>query len=87
MLTPECIACLTASMGARTSYAFPKESILHCRSSTTAIKGNLHVFARTSFLNALSLNPMLWEAFEGLCSLGECWLAWYHSSPDLEQRR
>jgi hypothetical protein len=45
--------------------------MLHCRSGLTALRGNLPDQARGSLLRALSLNPMIWEAFEGLCSLGE----------------
>ncbi|KAH7889660.1 hypothetical protein F5I97DRAFT_1846114 [Phlebopus sp. FC_14] len=58
------------SMGPRTSRAFPEEAALRCRSGTVAMKGNLHEQASSSFRQALALNPMLWEAFEGLCSLG-----------------
>ncbi|KAJ3526892.1 hypothetical protein NM688_g8201 [Phlebia brevispora] len=61
----------TPSMGVRSAHGFPEESVIHCRSGATAVKGNLYDAARTSFLRALSLNPMLWEAFEGLCSLGD----------------
>ncbi len=35
-----------------------------------ALKGNLQDKAAASFQQALSLNPYIWEAFEGLCSLG-----------------
>jgi anaphase-promoting complex subunit 3 len=35
-----------------------------------AMKGDLLEDARSSFQQALALNPMIWEAFEGLCSLG-----------------
>ena len=62
-------------MSTRSAQAFPEESILHCRSGTTAIKGNLHDAAEGSFRTALALNPMLWEAFEGLCDLGTS--LWY----------
>ena len=34
------------------------------------MKGNLLEHATHSFRHALALSPMLWEAFEGLCSLG-----------------
>lgn len=40
-----------------------------------AVKGNLTENATLSFRQALALNPMLWEAFEGLCSLGQFLLA------------
>jgi anaphase-promoting complex subunit 3 len=55
----------------RAARTFPEEAILHCRSGLTALKGNLPELARSSLLRALGLNPMIWEAFEGLCSLGE----------------
>jgi hypothetical protein len=55
----------------RTARNFPEEAILHCRSGLTALRGNLPDQARGSLLRALSLNPMIWEAFEGLCRLGE----------------
>lgn len=55
----------------RTARNFPEEAILHCRSGLTALRGNLPDQARGSLLRALSLNPMIWEAFEGLCSLGD----------------
>lgn len=54
----------------RAARTFPEEAILHCRSGLTALKGNLPELARGSLLRALGLNPMIWEAFEGLCSLG-----------------
>ncbi|KAG1756463.1 uncharacterized protein EDB91DRAFT_1092788 [Suillus paluster] len=60
----------TASMGPRTSRAFPEEAATRCRSGTMAMKGSLPEQATCSFRQALALNPMLWEAFEGLCSLG-----------------
>lgn len=50
---------------------FPVEAVLHCRSGLTALKGNLPDQARISLLRALALDPMIWEAFEGLCTLGE----------------
>ncbi|KAI0041541.1 TPR-like protein [Auriscalpium vulgare] len=65
------------SIGPRSARAFPEEAILHCRSGLAALKGNLPEHARTSFRQSLVLNPMIWEAFEGLCSLG--------SVPDIEE--
>jgi hypothetical protein len=50
---------------------FPEEAVLHCRSGLTALRGNLPDQARGSLLRALALNPMIWEAFEGLCTLGK----------------
>ncbi|KAH9028166.1 TPR-like protein [Lactarius hengduanensis] len=61
----------------RAARTFPEEAILHCRSGLTALKGNLPELARSSLLRALGLNPMIWEAFDGLCSLG--------SVPEIEE--
>ncbi|KAL0580244.1 chaperonin-containing T-complex alpha subunit Cct1 [Marasmius crinis-equi] len=54
----------------RTASCLPSEAALHCRSGTMALKGNLHDQAAQSFRQALSKNPLIWEAFEGLCALG-----------------
>lgn len=59
-----------ASMGPRAARPFPEEAALRCRSGAMALKGNLPEKAALSFRQALALNPMLWEAFEGLCALG-----------------
>lgn len=58
-------------MGNRPSRAFPEQAALYCQSGISALKGNLPENATSSFRQALTTNPMLWEAFEGLCSLGE----------------
>jgi anaphase-promoting complex subunit 3 len=58
-------------MGSRTASAFPEQAVLHHRAGTMALNGKLYDHANTSFRKALSLNPMVWEAFEGLCTLGE----------------
>ncbi|OAX35569.1 TPR-like protein [Rhizopogon vinicolor AM-OR11-026] len=60
----------TISINPRTSRAFTEEAATRCRSGTVAMKGNLPEHATHSFRQALTLSPMLWEAFEGLCSLG-----------------
>jgi len=60
----------TASTQSRAARPFPEEAALRCRSGTMALKGNLPEKASLSFRQALALNPMLWEAFEGLCALG-----------------
>ncbi|KIP04754.1 hypothetical protein PHLGIDRAFT_109148 [Phlebiopsis gigantea 11061_1 CR5-6] len=60
----------TPSMESRTATAFPEPAVLHCHAGTMALKGNLPDNARASFQQALALNPLLWEAFEGLCALG-----------------
>ncbi|THH14710.1 hypothetical protein EW146_g5656 [Bondarzewia mesenterica] len=57
-------------IGHTTTRIFPKEAVLHCQSGLNALKGNLPDLARRSFRRALMLDPMLWEAFLGLCSLG-----------------
>jgi hypothetical protein len=36
-----------------------------------ALKGSLPEKASLSFRQALVLNPLMWEAFEGLCALGQ----------------
>ncbi|KAK1232258.1 chaperonin-containing T-complex alpha subunit Cct1 [Marasmius sp. AFHP31] len=54
----------------RTASCIPSEAALHCRSGTMALKGNLQDQAAQSFRQALSRNPLIWEAFEGLCALG-----------------
>ncbi|KAH9951396.1 protein prenylyltransferase [Amylocystis lapponica] len=61
----------TPSMNSRTAIVFPEAAVLHCRSGVVAQKGNLWDHAAVSFRQALALNPMLWEAFEGLCALGQ----------------
>lgn len=60
----------TASVSSRPASTFPDKAILHCRSGNMALKGNLSENAVTSFRQALNLNPMVWEAFDGLCTLG-----------------
>ncbi|KNZ75458.1 Protein bimA [Termitomyces sp. J132] len=60
----------SASTSRRVANPFPEEAALRCRSGTMALKGNLPEKASASFRQALNLNPQLWEAFEGLCSLG-----------------
>ncbi|KAI0948283.1 hypothetical protein AcV7_009080 [Taiwanofungus camphoratus] len=60
----------TPSMSSQAACVFSDEAVLHCRSGSMAVKGNLTENATLSFRQALALNPMLWEAFEGLCSLG-----------------
>lgn len=58
-------------MGSRTTKPFPDNSVLHCRAGLAAAKGNITESAVLSFRQALALNSMLWDAFEGLCSLGK----------------
>ncbi|TFK55248.1 TPR-like protein [Heliocybe sulcata] len=54
----------------REARVFPDEAIMHCRAGNMALKGNLRDQAGPSFRRALALNPLLWEAFEGLCAVG-----------------
>lgn len=61
---------LTTQAASRTAPSMPEEAALRCRSGTMALKGNLPEQAAVSFREALALNPFLWEAFEGLCALG-----------------
>ncbi|KAI0670581.1 protein prenylyltransferase [Trametes maxima] len=61
----------TDSMRERRTAAFPDAAVLCCQAGTSALKGNLHESAAASFRQALSLDPMLWEAFEGLCAIGD----------------
>ena len=65
--SPDATASIT---GMRSTQTFSEAGILHCRSGNMALKGNMPDKARTSFQAALSSDPMLWEAFEGLCSMG-----------------
>ncbi|KAF8590524.1 TPR-like protein [Ramaria rubella] len=61
----------------RESHVVPDEAVLQCRAGSLALKANLSGKAAASFMRALSLNPLLWEAFEGLCSTG--------TFPDIEE--
>lgn len=58
------------SMGMRAARSYPDEAVLCCQAGHTALKGNLHQSAAMSYRQALALNPLLWEAFEGLCAIG-----------------
>ncbi|EEB96828.1 hypothetical protein MPER_03966, partial [Moniliophthora perniciosa FA553] len=44
-------------------------TVAYAPSGTMALKGNLHEQAAQSFRNALALDHLIWEAFEGLCAL------------------
>lgn len=48
----------------------PDEAALVCRAGILAMKSNSNDVAKTHFTAALSMNPFLWEAVEGLCRLG-----------------
>lgn len=50
--------------------AFPENAALHCHAAASAAQGNQLDAAATSYEEALKLDPMVWEAFEGLCALG-----------------
>ena len=61
----------SAGSSSRDARIFPEEAVLQCRAGFEAMKGNLLELATQSFRQALVLNPMIWEAFEGLCAVGE----------------
>ncbi|PIL23808.1 hypothetical protein GSI_13559 [Ganoderma sinense ZZ0214-1] len=67
----DAIQCVPGSMSERIATAFPAEAVLHCQAGNTALKGNLHESAGRSYRRALELDPMVWEAFEGLCAIGD----------------
>ncbi|KAG9001739.1 anaphase-promoting complex subunit cdc27 [Tulasnella sp. JGI-2019a] len=50
----------------------PDEAALVCRAGILAMKANANDIAAKHFLDALSKNPFLWEAVQGLCRLGRC---------------
>ncbi|KAJ7738514.1 hypothetical protein DFH07DRAFT_841056 [Mycena maculata] len=60
----------SASAPSRPARPFPGEAALRCRSGNMSLKGNLPEDASASFRQALALNPLIWEAFEGLCAIG-----------------
>ncbi|KIK59869.1 hypothetical protein GYMLUDRAFT_44345 [Collybiopsis luxurians FD-317 M1] len=60
----------STSTSTRTARQSPDLAAMHCRSGAMALKGNLQSIAANSFRQALSMNPLIWEAFEGLCALG-----------------
>ncbi|KAJ3998208.1 hypothetical protein F5050DRAFT_1872567 [Lentinula boryana] len=60
----------TSTSSSRIARQSPDPAAIHCRSGAMALKGNLQAIAAQSFRQALNLNPMIWEAFEGLCALG-----------------
>lgn len=80
---PSCASCtclylmdmnfqpLNTASNSRNASTYVEAAILHCRAGREALKGNLPEKASLSFRKALALNPYLWEAFEGLCSIGK----------------
>ncbi|GJJ12201.1 hypothetical protein Clacol_006442 [Clathrus columnatus] len=60
-----CSACVELE-----STVVADEAVLRCRAGVLALKTNLQEKAALHFSRALLLNPLLWEAFEGLCSSG-----------------
>ncbi|KAJ7752015.1 hypothetical protein B0H16DRAFT_1419180 [Mycena metata] len=60
----------SASAPSRPARTFPDEAALRCRSGNMSLKGNVPEDASVSFRQALALNPLIWEAFEGLCAIG-----------------
>ncbi|KAH8117541.1 TPR-like protein [Phellopilus nigrolimitatus] len=61
----------------RETRVFQDEAVLHCKTGKAALKANLPDKAIQSFRRALSLDPLLWDAFEGLCAAG--------SFPEIEE--
>lgn len=59
-----------ASMNYHGTRAFPENAALHCHAAASAAQGNQLDAAAASYEEALRLDPMVWEAFEGLCGLG-----------------
>ncbi|KAF9069684.1 hypothetical protein BDP27DRAFT_1222171 [Rhodocollybia butyracea] len=68
--TKELTHTASTSTSTRTARQSPDPAAIQCRSGVMALKGNLHSIAAQSFREALALNPLIWEAFEGLCALG-----------------
>ncbi|KAG8844122.1 anaphase-promoting complex subunit cdc27 [Tulasnella sp. 330] len=50
----------------------PDEAALVCRAGLLAMKANADDAAAKHFVDALAMNPFIWEAIEGLCRLGRC---------------
>lgn len=50
---------------------FPDLAIVHCKAGLLAAKASQKQEAIDSFYSALSIEPLLWEAWLGLCNLGE----------------
>lgn len=63
-------SCPAATSSSRASTLSMEKAALFCHSGLNAVKGNSPEIAAISFREALRMNPMLWEAFEGLCQLG-----------------
>ncbi|KAH8107198.1 protein prenylyltransferase [Cristinia sonorae] len=59
-----------SSSSSRAAQTFPSRAALHCTAGLTAMKGKQPDAAAASFREALKADPMMWEAFEGLCTLG-----------------
>lgn len=49
----------------------PDIAIMQCKAGLLAAKASLKSEAADYFTSALTLEPLLWEAWLGLCSLGE----------------
>ena len=63
--TPSPEPCTT-----RVASTVPDPASLHCHSGILAAKACRTDDATTSFTRALQLDPLLWEAWTGLCALG-----------------
>lgn len=49
----------------------PDTAIMHCKAGLLAAKASQKQEAIDSFYSALSIEPLLWEAWLGLCNLGQ----------------
>ena len=63
--------CTGVADSERPTRIFPEKAVLYCRIGKEAMKANIQEKATANFRKALELNPMLWEAFEGLCTVGK----------------
>ncbi|KAJ3923641.1 hypothetical protein F5877DRAFT_31172 [Lentinula edodes] len=60
----------TSAPSSRTARQSPDLAAVHCLSGAMALRGNRQTIAAQNFHQALTMNPLIWEAFEGLCALG-----------------
>ena len=45
-------------------------STLQCKAGKAALHGNMPLKAAQSFREALAAEPLMWEAWEGMCAVG-----------------
>ncbi|KAG8787812.1 anaphase-promoting complex subunit cdc27 [Serendipita sp. 397] len=55
---------------AHQTYDVPEPAILYCKAGLTAAKASQRQEAIDNFYHALKLEPLLWDAWQGLCTLG-----------------